>query len=250
MNATPPPAGERDALAAIGGLSAKLGHDMGNAILPVRLRLEALTMRGVPEALSNDMRAIAACVEHLQRLATGLQLCSFEPDVPDERDSTNLGAWWADAETLLAALLPHGVALTHAFDADLPDLALSRQRLTLAFVHILERASDAIGNATQGTVHVGASRGPRPDTIALTVADNGVIADESPLGFPSDSRQARETGNSPVGFQLARGIVRPRGGTLEVASRAGEGTTITLVIPAAPATGDHARNAQRRANDE
>jgi signal transduction histidine kinase len=65
-----------DRMATIGTLSAGLGHDMGNLLVPVRVRLEALESAALPPELAGDVQAIKTSTQYLQRLANGLR-CSL-----------------------------------------------------------------------------------------------------------------------------------------------------------------------------
>jgi two-component system sensor histidine kinase BaeS len=46
-----------------------------------------------------------------------------------------------------------------------------------------------------------------------------------------DASRARATGGSGLGLAIARAIVEAHGGTLEIASQVGQGTTVTIDLP-------------------
>jgi signal transduction histidine kinase/DNA-binding NarL/FixJ family response regulator len=112
-----------DRLASIGTLAAGLGHDMGNLILPVRLRVESLE-RGLEQScqepersswagsLMDDVGAIKTACEYLQRLSRGLRLFAIDPeDDEGSDDTTDLTSWWMNVEPFLRSALPKGVTL-------------------------------------------------------------------------------------------------------------------------------------------
>jgi two-component system OmpR family sensor kinase len=75
--------------------------------------------------------------------------------------------------------------------------------------------------------------------VAIVVADRGIGIDEADREhlftpfFRSDRSRARATGGFGLGLALARQIVLAHGGTISVASRVDEGTTVTLSLPVA-----------------
>src|SRR5690606_27661715 len=66
--------------AALGTLTAGLGHDVSNLLLPIRARVETLRSEELPESARADVDAIGAAAAYLQRLANGLRLLACDPD--------------------------------------------------------------------------------------------------------------------------------------------------------------------------
>ncbi len=78
------------------------------------------------------------------------------------------------------------------------------------------------------------------DPVRISIQDEGIgIASEDLPNifdrfYRSDESRARRTGGSGLGLSIARWIVERHGGYLEIMSRLGIGTRITLVFPVAP----------------
>ena len=75
--------------------------------------------------------------------------------------------------------------------------------------------------------------------VAFEVRDHGlgISAEDLPRVFTAffrgDRSRSRETGGVGLGLTLAKRIVEAHGGTIEVASERGKGTTVRVTIPAA-----------------
>lgn len=244
-------------MASIGTLSAGLGHDMGNLLLPVRIRLESMAARALPAETRGDLEAIGSCVDYLQRLTNGLRLFALDPDdatasggpgpfgAAGTDGGTDLREWWSDVEPFLRNALPHGVALQHEprglereGDAgrEVPAVAVARHRLTQAVFNLVQNAGDAIargGGRESGVVRVAA--GAAKGMVQIRVEDNGPgmtpeVKRRCMEPFYTTKTRGLSTG---LGLALVHGIVQKVGGTVEIESELGRGTTFTLTLPAA-----------------
>jgi PAS domain S-box-containing protein len=226
-------------MASLGTLCAGLGHDMGNLLLPVRLRLEAMELKGVPTAIAEDMRAIGTCAEYLQRLANGLRLLSLDPDHSGGSGTTNLVEWWADVESFLKNCLPRGVELERLFDENLPLARIPRHRLTQAIFNLVQNAGDAIGceKPGGGRVRIAARVASGDGAVQIVVSDDGCGMSPEVRAHclePFFTRKPRGI-STGLGLSLVHGIVRQAGGSIDVDSTEGVGTSFTITLPTAPA---------------
>ena len=110
------------------------------------------------------------------------------------------------------------------------DLTADRERLRLALANFI---SNAIKFTESGSVTVRIE--PRGDRIALIIADSGI-------GMPLSVRQRlfekfyKADPNMPgsgIGLALSKAIIDKHGGTIEVDSQEGRGTTITVWLKTA-----------------
>ncbi|MDP9110339.1 MAG: HAMP domain-containing histidine kinase [Candidatus Eremiobacteraeota bacterium] len=102
-----------------------------------------------------------------------------------------------------------------------------------ALAHVIENAlkfsADSASVEIEATQIAGAT--------VIRVIDNGIgIADEHmPYIFDrfyrGDSRLTAANGGSGLGLYIARSVVRAHGGTIDIASAQGAGTTVTLCVP-------------------
>jgi signal transduction histidine kinase len=102
------------------------------------------------------------------------------------------------------------------------------------FVNLLD---NAIKYTPQGRITLAAGREPG-SIIKITIADTGmgISAEHLPHIFDRFYRvdQSRTSGGAGLGLAIASEIVRVHGGTIEVTSRLGEGSTFILCFPMLP----------------
>lgn len=217
-------------MAALGTLSAGIGHDMGNLLLPIRARVESLERAGLPERLREDVAAIGACSEYLQRLARGLRLLSLDPaNEPEGEESIVLAEWWRDVVPMMRSTIPRTVRLEGYFPADLPRARMARHQLTQVVFNLVQNAGHATRDRGDGQVRVEA-RPAAGGGIELRVIDNGrgmseEVATHCLEPFFSTKTRSLSTG---LGLSLVAGIVERAGGTIEIESAVNRGTTFII----------------------
>lgn len=248
-------------LAGLGTLAAGLGHDMGNLLLPLRTRLESIEAQPVPEGVREDVAAIRKAAEYLQRLTHGLRLLALDPDEATGA-GTDLHDWWPDAEPLLRNALSRTVSLEHRFPPGPLGVALSRPGLTQAVFNLVQNAGQALRGVPEGRVTVWAEVVPAPASEgggngrthaatpgieqqpALGIVRIGVT-DNGPGMTPEIARRCLEpffttkarTHATGMGLALVHATVQKVGGSIEVRSQPGGGSTFILSLPAAGRAG-------------
>lgn len=220
-------------MASLGTLSAGLGHDMGNLLMPIRVRLESLGEAELSETAREDVRAIRTAAEYLQRLANGLRLLSLDPSRSPTGEATNMASWWSDAQGVLKSVLPRGILLEMREPAERIDLAISRAALTQVVFNLVQNAGDAMRDRRVGRICIGASR--EDNWVVVTVSDDGPgmtaeVKARCMEPFFTTKARAISTG---LGLTLVYGIVRDAQGRVDFDSQPGRGTTFTIRVPRA-----------------
>jgi PAS domain S-box-containing protein len=234
-------------LAALGTLSAGLGHDMGNLLLPIRMRLDALEQETLPDRVREDLKAIGASAVYLQRLASSLRLFAMDPEELGRPgrgpEVTDLSQWWQDTEPLLRAALPRGVFLeVSSEDARVGSpvfppvvVAMAPQRLMQAVFNLVQNAAEAIHDSgqEQGRVRITVGVTGTAERVRIGVEDNGPGMTPEVLRrcmepFFSTKTRRISTG---MGLSMVRGFIEQAGGTIEVTSELEKGTRFVVDLP-------------------
>ena len=117
----------------------------------------------------------------------------------------------------------------------LPSLKSDRQKVKQIVLNLL---SNALKFTTAGSVTIGATYDVKGRTVGIAVRDTGVgIALEDQIKVFEDFRQldsspARGYGGTGLGLSICRRLAQMLGGTIELKSQPGHGSTFTLRLPA------------------
>jgi signal transduction histidine kinase len=129
------------------------------------------------------------------------------------------------------------LTVTSKVRAALPNLRSDRQKVKQIVLNLL---SNALKFTPAGSVTIQATHDRRANQIAIAVRDTGVgIAREDQSKVFEDFRQldsspTRGYGGTGLGLSICRRLSQMLGGTIDLASAAGEGSTFTLRLPARP----------------
>jgi signal transduction histidine kinase len=119
----------------------------------------------------------------------------------------------------------------------LPPLKSDRQKVKQIVLNLL---SNALKFTPAGAVVIAASYDGAGRTVAIQVRDTGVgIPVESRSKVFEDFRQldsspARGYGGTGLGLSICRRLAQMLGGTIDLQSTVGQGSTFTLKLPARP----------------
>jgi signal transduction histidine kinase len=220
-------------LASIGTLAAGLGHDMNTVLFPVRCRLDALDSSSKDDQVHEELAAVRDSVDYLQQLSDGLRLLALDPSDEDASSAmTDLHSWWREVNALLRTSLPKNADLDAQFPESLPAVRLPPHRLTQAIFNLVGNAGEAIGE--QGKVLVLAEPVDAGERIRVAVKDDGHGMTHEVRGqaldpFFTTKSRGFSTG---LGLALVQGIARGAGGEVEIDSIPGQGTTVSVLLPA------------------
>jgi signal transduction histidine kinase len=120
------------------------------------------------------------------------------------------------------------------FAPGVPPIYADRQQLRQVFLNLFTNAADAMPGGGRLTPRVRPGELP-PDrpAVVVEVADTGVGIAPEHLGrvteaFFTTKPEGKGTG---LGLAICRRIVEQHQGTLQIASRPGEGTTVRVTLP-------------------
>jgi two-component system sensor histidine kinase BaeS len=214
-------------------LLADVGHELRTPLAVIRGNLEAIVdgIHPADEAhlagLIEETRVMERLVEDLRTLSlaeAGTLLLHREPTDPDVLLGEVVASYRAEAART-------GVELDLRAPDDLPILDVDPVRIREVLVNL-------VGNAFRytpagGTISL-AGAGAPGGGVVFTIADTGAGIEPELLPHVFDRfAKGRESRGSGLGLAIARDLVTAHGGTIEVRSEAGRGTTFEVRLPTA-----------------
>jgi two-component system phosphate regulon sensor histidine kinase PhoR len=130
-----------------------------------------------------------------------------------------------------------GVQVTADIAPDTPPVLADGDRLRQVIINLVDNAIKY--SQAGGEVVVRAAPGVRPGMVDLAIADTGmgIPAHDIPRlterFFRVDKARSRALGGTGLGLAIVRHLVHAHGGTLEITSQVGVGTTVRVAVPAA-----------------
>lgn len=222
---------QSEKLASIGEMAAAVAHGLRNPLASLRASAQFVLRHPGAGAAGEQLQAIITEVDRLDRRIA--HLLTFSRPAPFHPTAER-------AAPLVQAVLPafsdrvksQGVELAVAVPDTLPEIIADAMRLEQTLTELIANALDAM--PTGGRLTIAGSSTPSPDGrdgIVITVADTGkgipaeVIQE---VGQPFFTTRPEGTG---LGLATARRFVEQHGGRLDLTSRVGTGTTITVWLP-------------------
>jgi signal transduction histidine kinase len=236
---------ERDRLAVLGEMSAGLAHEVRNPLGAIKGAAQVLQSRATGEGAQTDPM-LDVIVEEVGRLDVVVSRfldyarpMNVEPAPSDLNDLVERAV-----KALRASPLAEDIEMEVVTAEDLPAVMADDEMLGSVLVNLGRNALEATGEGGTVTfttrrfrgrpVGVPASARPELGWAEVRVADDGEgIADEvlKHLFIPFYTTKSGGTG---LGLAISQRVVRKLGGTMDVRSRQGKGSTFIVYLQLAP----------------
>ena len=224
----------RKQLEAWAEMARSIAHEIKNPLTPIQLSAEhvrrLLADRGVLPSPEIDacLDSIVRQVHDLRDISQAFSTYARLPDLVLE--PADPASFVAEVVAPYRAAPPPGIDVREEY-GDAPPVRIDRRILSRALVNLVANAIEAMPRG--GTIKVGARRDASGAGVVLSVADTGVgLGPEARarLFEPYFSTKSSGTG---LGLAIVRRVVEAHGGTIDVASEPGKGTTFTIRLPEA-----------------
>jgi PAS domain S-box-containing protein len=223
---------QSEKLAALGTMAAGIAHEMNNPLGIITTRIEVMLLdaeqQRLPAQVIDDLQVLHRASQRVARIAASLR--SFARHTPNDRVPLDLNAVVDESLQLMQKpLAAENIRVVTALDRTLPPILGEATTLHQVLMNLLTNAREAMPGGGQIRLETGPAE--RPGWIRLLVADTGpgIPAEEiSRIFDPFFTTKRTGTG---LGLSVTYGIIQEHGGTVDVQSRPGEGTTFILGFP-------------------
>lgn len=213
-------------LAALGHMAAGLAQEMSD---PVNTILGHVRLLESKLASEDQVRISLEAIEResLRCQTTIRSLLDFARRTPPETHPIDINELLDVAWRRVDDDLPvHSIQVVRGYDPYLPLVQADRKQMEQALIQLIRNACEAM--RISGTLRL-TTRSVGPE-VQVIVADTGPGLSPDQLRHIFDpfyviSEQGQRSG---MGLSIAHGVIERHGGTIEVDSQAGKGTTFTI----------------------
>ena len=237
-------------LAAIGQLGASVGHELRNPLGVIKNSVYYLKMKlkDADEKVRKHLGIIEREIARSNKIINDL-LSFARAKAPDLKE-VNINALVKGA--LSRTPVPENVAVVTELREGLPPLMADPEQIEQVFINMILNAVQAMPNGGRLVIksEVQSQRTPDPgsrtsDFVAVSFTDNGCGIPEKnmeKLFEPLFTTKAKGIG---MGLAISKRIIEAHGGSIEVESEVGVGTTFTARLPLAGERGSRGEKGRR-----
>jgi signal transduction histidine kinase len=224
---------QNEKLTALGTMAAGIAHEMNNPLGIITTRIEVMLLdaeqQQLPAQVLEDLQVLHRASQRVARIAASLR--SFARHSPGERVPLDLNAVVDESLQLVQKpLAGDNIQIVASLDRSLPPILGDASTLHQVLMNLLTNAREAM--PTGGQIRIETSPAARPGWIRLLVADTGPGIPAEALSKIFDPFFTTKRTGTGLGLAVTYGIIQEHDGTVEVHSRPGAGTTISLSFPA------------------
>ncbi|MCK4873480.1 MAG: HDOD domain-containing protein [Phycisphaerales bacterium] len=215
------------AMARLGEMAKGAAHEMNNPLTIISGRSQILVSRLAPGEGQEAAQAIVEQAHRLSDLITSLHLFA-DPPTP-ARHETDLRALITELAKDARRQFPD-VKIVHDVPDDVGKVWIDPTQVSEVLAELIQNAGEA---QPRSFVRVAVQADPLDGRLVIVVEDDGVGMDARCLEHAFDPFFSVKPAGRQAGLGLARAqrLIEGQGGTIELSSESGEGSTARIAIP-------------------
>jgi PAS domain S-box-containing protein len=229
---------EASKMRALGELVAGVAHELNNPLMASQTILHVI-LKNVPAGWPERERLelIRKCNNRIEKIVDHLR--EFSRQTKPELQVIDVNQPVENALMITGQqLLNHGITLARNLAVGLPKVMGDPNQLEQVFLNLISNARDAIddapGHKKELTIRSSFSQDGGTPSVVVSVKDSGTGIPAENLSkifepFFSTKPVGKGTG---LGLSLCFGIVEAHGGRIDIKSKVGEGTEVSVILPA------------------
>ena len=247
-------------LESVGRLAGGIAHDFNNLLTGIlanaEILLEDLDTSHPARGEADEIRKSALRAAGLTR-----QLLAFSRKQAIHPSRVDLHRLVGDMEELIRRLIGENIAVETELDADTPAIWADPGQVEQVVLNLVVNARDAMPEGGRVVLEVGPAHfgdedvaarsldGSRP-YVLLSVSDTGVGMDPETVKKAFDPFFTTKATGTGMGLSIIYGIARQSGGSAWIDSTPGEGTRVTVALPAAEGVPEESREDPSKESSE
>ncbi len=217
-------------LAALGTLSAGVAHEINNPLTGILLYASILSSdKRLDPVLQPDVEKVIA---ETQRCAGIVKdLLEFSRESLPEKETIDVQGI-LDEVSAFFHLQPDfkEIEIVKDYCAGLPPVSVDPGQIRQVFMNLVINAGHAMGQG--GRLEIATHLSDAGTEVCVEIKDNGTGISDEDLPRVFDPFFTTKTDGTGLGLAISYGIIENNGGTIQVTSREGDGTTFTVRLPA------------------
>jgi two-component system NtrC family sensor kinase len=220
-------------LASLGELVAGIAHEINNPLSGILIFSSLLSKDNrLDPALHKDVETISSEAKRCAGIVKGL--LEFAREYQPRMIACDINQVVTDSLRLVECQsVFQNVSILRQLGTDLPEIMADQNQLKQVFINIFINAGQAMQELTQGELRISTKQeDTRDGGVVVTIADSGPGVPPDQLGKLFDPFfTTKGTGGTGLGLSVSYGIIQAHGGTINVESVPGEGTTFSIRLP-------------------
>ncbi len=223
---------QSEKLASLGKMAAGVAHEINNPLTSILINTHLLLERNPADpAARENLTMIADETARCAQIVRGL--LEFSRMTPSRTAPASVNDIIERTVQLLEKqALVRNIVIVKALDPDLPPLELDKNKIQQVFSNLMINACEAM--PAGGTLTVASRRSADGLGLEIGFTDTGVGIPKENLTKLFDPFFSTKNFGTGLGLAVSYGIVRRRGGTIEVRSDVGRGSVFTVKLPFQP----------------
>ena len=218
---------QAERLATAGKMSASFAHEIRNPLSSMRMLSQMLIQK--PETSDEQRQSLRYILEEIERIDNIVKgLMDFAGPTKLNLKQQSLAPVLQSVLKLMEAnLTHHQIELSLDIASDLPDFPFDSDKIKQVFMNVMLNAVEAMPQG--GTLTV--STFQQNEKVYIKVIDTGIGISEEDIEHLFEPFFTRKTKGTGLGLANVKRIVEEHGGTVEIESVSGEGSTVSMLLP-------------------
>lgn len=226
---------ESEKISSVLNLASGVAHELGNPLNSIGIHLQlarrklSSKARPIDDSAREELaESVEVCLSEVRRLDTIIEnfLKALRPIRPNASECDAIKPLAETLNVLSRELSDIGIKVSVKADA-LPKVFADENLLKQLYFNILRNAMEAMDNG--GSINITATSSD--DYVKISFADTGCGMDESAMANLFEPYFTTKANGHGLGMMIIQGIVRAHNGKIDVDSKKGEGTKISVSLP-------------------
>ena len=220
----------QEKIAALGRVAAQVAHEVRNPLAGLLLYSMHLKDQVGNKLSAGEVQLIDKVIDTINQLTnTTEQILNFARPVKLAPRAIEVNRVIHDVLQLLKAQISaNEIQLNLKLSSSNPIGMLDEASIRAALLNLMLNAIQAMTNGGQ----LGISSSNSGEVVCVVISDSGCGMTEEQIGRVFEPFNTTKSRGLGLGMPYARKIIEQHGGTINVGSRIGEGTNITIQLPA------------------